>query len=177
MLVASTGRFEDRERASGQLKRGVKTVLITAMAQGADCTLVMGVNKYLYAPRMHQIVSNASCTSNCLGVVVKVLNETFGIERGFMTTIHSYTNDQRLLDLPHKGLRRARSAGLWRMRPTGRSKGYMPIRTPPCLDRLPGQSHSAIIDALSTRVAGSGWSRAWPGTRMNGATPAACAIW
>ena len=112
LVIESTGRFEDRESASGHLRPGVKKVVITAPASGADCTLVMGVNEKVYDPSKHTIVSNASCTSNCLAPVVKVLHEAFGIERGFMTTVHSYTNDQRLLDLPHKDLRRARSAGI-----------------------------------------------------------------
>ena len=112
LVIESTGRFEDRESASSHLKKGVRKVLITAPASGADCTLVMGVNETVFDPARHTIISNASCTSNCLAPVVKVLHEAFGIERGFMTTVHSYTNDQRLLDLPHKDLRRARAAGV-----------------------------------------------------------------
>ena len=178
----------------------------------------MGVNESLYDPRILNIVSNASCTSNCLAPVVKLLHQAFGIERGFMTTVHSYTNDQRILDLTHKDLRRARYPGqsmipnitgaaraIGRVIPemegrldrisirvptsfsevnrveeaaSGPLKGVLAYSNIPLVSiDYRGNPHSAIIDVLSTRVAGSGWSRAWPGTRMNGATPAACAIW
>ncbi len=112
IVVESTGRFTDREGASKHLSAGAKRVIVTAPSKDADVTLVLGVNEQAYDPAKHTIVSNASCTTNCLAPVAKVLLEKFGIQRGVMTTIHSYTNDQQLLDLPHKDLRRARAAAL-----------------------------------------------------------------
>ena len=107
-----TGLFKDREKASDHLDAGAKKVIISAPAKGADIMLVMGVNHQEYDPQRHNIVSNASCTTNCLAPVCKVLLEHFGIEKGIMTTTHAYTGDQRLLDFPHKDLRRARAAAL-----------------------------------------------------------------
>ncbi|MEM0053952.1 MAG: type I glyceraldehyde-3-phosphate dehydrogenase [Nitrososphaeria archaeon] len=111
-VIESTGLFTDRENASKHLSSGAKKVIISAPAKNPDLTVVMGVNNNLYDPSRHAIVSNASCTTNCLAPVVKVLDENFGIEKGFMTTCHAYTNDQRVLDLPHKDLRRARAAAM-----------------------------------------------------------------
>ena len=111
-VVESIGLFRDREKASWHLEAGAKKVVITAPAKGEDITIVMGVNHENYDPAKHNIVSNASCTTNCLAPFAKVLNEKFGIKRALMTTIHSYTNDQRILDLPHSDLRRARAAAL-----------------------------------------------------------------
>jgi glyceraldehyde 3-phosphate dehydrogenase len=107
-----TGLFRDRDKASGHLEAGAKKVIISAPAQGPDITVVMGVNHHEYDPQKHHIVSNASCTTNCLAPPCKVLLDRFGIEKGLMTTTHSYTGDQRLLDFPHKDLRRARSAAV-----------------------------------------------------------------
>ena len=107
-----TGRFRDRESASGHLDAGAEKVIISAPAKSPDITIVMGVNEQEYDGDNHHIVSNASCTTNCLAPVCKVLLDHFGIEKGLMTTIHSYTGDQRLLDFPHKDLRRARAAAL-----------------------------------------------------------------
>jgi len=112
LVFESTGRFTKRDDAAKHLAAGAKRVVITAPAKGPDVTVVMGVNEEAYDPAQHQIVSNASCTTNCLAPVAKVLHESFGILKGWMTTIHSYTNDQQLLDLPHKDLRRARAAAL-----------------------------------------------------------------
>jgi len=112
IVFESTGRFTDRDAAAKHLAAGAKKVIITAPAKGPDVTLVMGVNADKYDPAKHHIISNASCTTNCLAPVAKVLHEHFGIVRGWMTTVHSYTNDQNLLDLPHKDLRRARAAAL-----------------------------------------------------------------
>ncbi|OLB55801.1 MAG: type I glyceraldehyde-3-phosphate dehydrogenase [Nitrospirae bacterium] len=112
LVIESTGRFTDREGASRHLSAGAKRVIITAPAKDPDVTLVLGVNEQTYDPRSHQVISNASCTTNCLAPVAKVLLENFGIRHGVMTTIHSYTNDQQLLDLPHKDLRRARAAAV-----------------------------------------------------------------
>jgi glyceraldehyde 3-phosphate dehydrogenase len=111
-VVESTGLFRDRESASKHLAGGADKVLISAPASNPDVTLVMGVNHTIYNPRTHNIVSNASCTTNCLAPVAKILNDTYGIKNGHMTTIHSYTTTQRLLDLQHKDLRRARAAAM-----------------------------------------------------------------
>ncbi|HET9868530.1 MAG TPA: type I glyceraldehyde-3-phosphate dehydrogenase [Nitrospira sp.] len=112
VVIESTGRFTDREGAGKHLSAGAKQVIISAPAKDPDVTIVLGVNEDTFDPKTHHIVSNASCTTNCLAPVAKVLLETFGIKHGVMTTIHSYTNDQQLLDLPHKDLRRARAAGM-----------------------------------------------------------------
>lgn len=112
IVVEATGRFTDRAGASKHLEAGAKWVIITAPAKEEDITVVMGVNHHLIDPLQHKLISNASCTTNCLAPVAKVLHENFGIERGFATTVHSYTNDQRILDLPHKDLRRARAAAV-----------------------------------------------------------------
>ncbi|MGC8911969.1 MAG: type I glyceraldehyde-3-phosphate dehydrogenase [Nitrososphaeria archaeon] len=111
-VIESTGLFTDRENALKHITAGAKKVIISAPAKNPDLTVVMGVNNSLYDPGKHVIVSNASCTTNCLAPVVKVLDDNFGIEKGFMTTCHAYTNDQRVLDLPHKDLRRARAAAM-----------------------------------------------------------------
>jgi len=112
IVIESTGRFTEAKDASKHLKGTVKKVVISAPAKGEDITIVLGVNDGAYDPAKHNIISNASCTTNCLAPVVKVLHEKFGIEKGSMTTIHSYTNDQNVLDFPHKDLRRARAAAL-----------------------------------------------------------------
>ncbi|MGD8188452.1 glyceraldehyde-3-phosphate dehydrogenase [Brevibacillus ginsengisoli] len=112
IVVEATGKFKDREGASKHLTSGAKKVVITAPATGEDATIVMGVNDQIYDHEKHHIVSNASCTTNCLAPVAKVLHEAFGIEHGLMTTIHSYTNDQKNLDNPHKDIRRARACGM-----------------------------------------------------------------
>ena len=112
VVLESTGLFTKRDDAAKHLKAGAKRVVITAPAKNPDLTVVLGVNDEKYDPDQHKIISNASCTTNCLAPVAKVLNEQFGLKRGWMTTVHSYTNDQKLLDLPHKDLRRARAAGL-----------------------------------------------------------------
>ncbi len=112
IVIESTGLFTDRENAQKHLRDGVKKVIISAPAKGEDITVVLGVNHTKYNPAEHHIISNASCTTNCLAPIAKVLNDHFTIKRGLMNTIHSYTNDQQLLDLPHKDLRRARAAGL-----------------------------------------------------------------
>ncbi|RII27849.1 MAG: type I glyceraldehyde-3-phosphate dehydrogenase [Geobacter sp.] len=112
VVLESTGLFTAREKAELHLKAGAKKVIISAPATGEDLTVVMGVNHSLYDPKKHNIISNASCTTNCLAPVAKVLNDAFGIEKGLVTTVHSYTNDQNILDLPHKDLRRARAAAM-----------------------------------------------------------------
>ncbi len=112
LVVESTGFFTHRDGASGHLKAGARKVVISAPATDPDITLVLGVNHDQYDPKGHTLVSNASCTTNCLAPVAKLINDSLGIRKGLMTTIHSYTNDQRILDLPHKDLRRARAAGV-----------------------------------------------------------------
>jgi glyceraldehyde 3-phosphate dehydrogenase len=112
IVVESTGHFTDGPKAAAHLTGGAKKVIITAPAKEEDITIVLGVNEGKYDPIKHKIISNASCTTNCIAPIVKVLHETFGIEKGLMSTIHAYTNDQHILDQMHKDLRRARTAGL-----------------------------------------------------------------
>jgi glyceraldehyde 3-phosphate dehydrogenase len=110
IVVESTGKFRTREAAAAHLKGGARKVLISAPGKGVDFTVVLGVNSEAYDPERHDVISNASCTTNCVAPMVKVLHNAFGVERGFMTTVHAYTGDQMLIDGPHKDLRRARSA-------------------------------------------------------------------
>jgi glyceraldehyde 3-phosphate dehydrogenase len=112
VVLESTGRFLDRDSASKHIAQGAKKVVISAPAKNEDLTVAMGINEKSYDPAKHHILSNASCTTNCLAPVAKVLHEKWGIERGLMTTIHAYTNDQQILDFPHKDLRRARAAAI-----------------------------------------------------------------
>ncbi len=112
IVIESTGIFTDADKASGHLKGGAQKVIISAPAKGEDLTIVLGVNDHLYDSSKHHIVSNASCTTNCFATMVKVLNDSFGIEHGLMSTIHSYTNDQAILDQRHSDLRRARAAAM-----------------------------------------------------------------
>src|SRR5947207_13215644 len=111
LVIESTGLFTDAEKAAAHLRGGAKKVIITAPAKGEDITIVLGVNENMYDPAKHRIISNASSTTNCLAPAAKVLNDTYGIERGLMNTIHSYTNDQRILDQLDKHRRRSRTAG------------------------------------------------------------------
>ncbi|HEY0672128.1 MAG TPA: type I glyceraldehyde-3-phosphate dehydrogenase [Longimicrobiales bacterium] len=143
IVFESTGRFTDREAAAKHLAAGAKKVIITAPAKGEDITIVMGVNHKKYDAKAHSVISNASCTTNCLVPVVSVLREKFGFRRGMMMTIHSYTNDQNILDLPHKDLRRARAAAM-SMIPTttGAAKATSLV-----IPELKGK-----IDGLSIRV-------------------------
>ncbi len=112
IVIESVGIFTDAEKAGAHIRGGAKKVIISAPAKGEDLTIVLGVNDNMYDPARHNILSNASCTTNCLAPAAKVINDTFGIEKGLMNTIHSYTNDQRILDQVHSDLRRARSAGV-----------------------------------------------------------------
>jgi len=143
IVIESTGRFTKAEDARKHLRGSVKKVIISATAKNEDITIVLGVNEDKYDPRAHNVISNASCTTNCLAPVAKVIHENFGIKTAQMTTIHSYTNDQQLLDLPHKDLRRARAAGL-SMIPTstGAAKAVAPV-----LPELKGR-----FDGISVRV-------------------------
>ena len=112
IVLESTGLFTDKEKAAAHLKGGAKKVIISAPAKNEDVTIVLGVNENIYDPKAHNIISNASCTTNCIAPLIKVLHENFTVTKGLMTTIHSYTNDQVILDTVHKDIRRARSAGL-----------------------------------------------------------------
>ncbi len=112
VVVESTGAFTSREKAELHLRDTVQKVIISAPAKNPDITMVLGVNEHMYDPEKHHIISNASCTTNCLAPTLKVLHERFGVKKGYMVTVHAYTNDQRVLDLPHKDLRRARAAGI-----------------------------------------------------------------
>jgi glyceraldehyde 3-phosphate dehydrogenase len=156
VVVESTGIFVDREGASGHLEAGARKVLISAPAKQPDLTLVIGVNDDMYDKASHHIVSNASCTTNCLAPVTKVIHDTFGIEHGLMTTIHSYTNDQRVLDLPHKDLRRARAAGLSMIPTTTGAARAVGEVLPALKGKLDGMSmrvptpNVSVIDAVYT---------------------------
>jgi glyceraldehyde 3-phosphate dehydrogenase len=112
IVIESTGLFTTREKAAMHLEAGAQKVIISAPAKGEDLTVVLGVNDDMYDPATHHVISNASCTTNCVAPMAKVLDDAFGVEQGFMTTIHAYTNDQQILDLPHKDLRRARAAAV-----------------------------------------------------------------
>ena len=112
VVIESSGKFRTRETAAGHLDAGANRVIISAPGKGVDATIVMGINESIYDPARHTVVSNASCTTNCVAPMVKVLQDAFGIEQGFMTTVHAYTNDQNVLDGPHKDARRARAAGV-----------------------------------------------------------------
>jgi glyceraldehyde 3-phosphate dehydrogenase len=112
LVLECSGLFTDRDQAAKHLSAGAKKVIVSAPAKGADVTICYGVNHTAFDPKKHDVISNASCTTNCLSPVAKVLHESFGVKRGLMTTIHSYTNDQRILDLPHSDMRRARAAAL-----------------------------------------------------------------
>ena len=140
VVVESTGYFRDREGAQKHIDAGAKRVLISAPAKNPDITVVMGVNHTEFDPNKHNIISNASCTTNCLSPVVKVLLEKFGFLRGFMTTIHSYTNDQRILDLPHKDLRRARAAALSMIPTTTGAAKAVALVLPEVKGKLDGMS-------------------------------------
>ncbi|MBU4128635.1 type I glyceraldehyde-3-phosphate dehydrogenase [bacterium] len=143
VVIESTGMFRDREGAEKHLNAGAKKVIISAPAKGEDITIVLGVNEKEYNSEKHHIISNASCTTNCLAPVAKVLLDNFGIKKGLMTTIHSYTNDQVILDSPHKDLRRARAAGL-SMIPTTTGAAKATALT---LPQLKGK-----IDGLAIRI-------------------------
>jgi glyceraldehyde 3-phosphate dehydrogenase len=148
VVVESTGRFTDRAGASKHLEAGAKKVVISAPAKEEDITIVLGVNEGRYDPAKHHIISNASCTTNCLAPVAKVVLTAFGIKHGFMTTIHSYTNDQQILDLPHKDLRRARAAAM-SMIPTstGAAKAVGLV-----LPELKGKMHGLAIRVPTPNV-------------------------
>jgi len=143
VIVESTGKFKTRDEALKHVRGSVKKVIFSAPATDPDATIVLGVNEHTYDPGKHHVLSNASCTTNCLAPVAKVVHEAFGIEKAFMTTIHSYTNDQRILDQPHKDLRRARAAAISQIpTTTGAAKAVGLV-----LPELKGK-----IDGISIRV-------------------------
>ena len=156
IVMESTGLFRDRDSAAKHLHAGAKKVIISAPAKKPDITIVLGVNDDTYDPGNHHILSNASCTTNCLAPVAKVLMENFGIKKGLMTTIHSYTNDQRILDLPHKDLRRARAAALSMIPTTTGAAAAVSLVLPALEGRLDGISirvptpNVSVVDLVVT---------------------------
>ncbi len=156
VVLESTGRFTARDKAELHLKAGAKKVIISAPATGEDITIVMGVNSHLYDPKKHNILSNASCTTNCLAPVAKVLNDNFGIEKGLVTTVHSYTNDQNILDLPHKDLRRARAAAMSMIPTTTGAAKAVSLVLPELKGKLDGMAirvptpNVSVVDLVAT---------------------------
>lgn len=156
VVLEATGRFTARDKAELHLKAGAKKVIISAPATGEDITIVMGVNHTLYDAKKHHIISNASCTTNCLAPVAKVLNDCFGIEKGLVTTVHSYTNDQNILDLPHKDLRRARAAALSMIPTTTGAAKAVSLVLPELKGKLDGMAirvptpNVSVVDLVAT---------------------------
>lgn len=155
-VLESTGIFTARENAEMHLKAGAKKVIISAPATGEDITVVMGVNHELYDGKKHNIISNASCTTNCLAPVAKVLHEAFGLEKGLVTTVHSYTNDQNILDLPHKDLRRARAAAMSMIPTSTGAAKAVALVLPELKGRLDGMAirvptpNVSVVDLVAT---------------------------
>ena len=149
IVVESTGIFTDAKKAAAHLEGGAKKVIISAPAKNEDITLVIGVNERSYDPKKHTVVSNASCTTNCIAPVVKVLHESFGMRRGFMSTIHSYTNDQRILDQAHEDLRRARSAGMSIIPTTTGAARAVTLVLPELVGRIHGMAFRVPTPAVS----------------------------
>ena len=155
-VLESTGIFTAREKAEMHLKAGAKKVIISAPATGEDITVVMGVNHELYDAKKHNIISNASCTTNCLAPVAKVLHEAFGLEKGLVTTVHSYTNDQNILDLPHKDLRRARAAAMSMIPTSTGAAKAVALVLPELKGRLDGMAirvptpNVSVVDLVAT---------------------------
>jgi glyceraldehyde 3-phosphate dehydrogenase len=156
VVFECTGLFREKAKAEAHRKAGAKKVIISAPAKNEDLTVVMGVNSDKYDPKKHHILSNASCTTNCLAPVAKVLNDTFGIEKGLMTTIHSYTNDQRILDLPHKDLRRARAAAVSMIPTTTGAARAVGLVLPELQGKLDGMAmrvptpNVSVVDLVAT---------------------------
>ncbi|MFP6662732.1 MAG: type I glyceraldehyde-3-phosphate dehydrogenase [Deltaproteobacteria bacterium] len=154
IAVESTGFFASKEKASAHIAAGAKKVIISAPAGGVDLTVVFGVNHTNYDPAEHHVISNASCTTNCLAPFAKVLNDTFGIKRGLMTTIHSYTNDQKILDLPHSDLRRSRAAALSMIPTTTGAARAVSLVLPELAGKLDGMAirvptpNTSIVDLV-----------------------------
>ncbi len=156
LVLESTGLFTAKEKAAMHLQAGAKQVVISAPATNEDITVVMGVNDHLYDPSKHFIISNASCTTNCLAPVAKVINDAFGIEHGLVTTVHSYTNDQNILDLPHKDLRRARAAALSMIPTTTGAAKAVSLVLPELKGKLDGMAirvptpNVSVVDLVAT---------------------------
>ncbi len=156
VVLESTGIFTSKEKASMHIQAGAGKVVISAPATDEDITIVMGVNDHLYDPQQHVIISNASCTTNCLAPVAKVLHEAFGIEKGLVTTVHSYTNDQNILDLPHKDLRRARAAAMSMIPTTTGAAKAVSLVLPELKGKLDGMairvptSNVSVVDLVVT---------------------------
>ncbi|MFZ2455517.1 MAG: type I glyceraldehyde-3-phosphate dehydrogenase [Candidatus Altiarchaeia archaeon] len=156
VVIESTGRFTDKAGAGKHITAGAKKVIISAPAKDPDVTIVMGVNEKTYDAKKHNIISNASCTTNCLAPMAKVLNDKFGIQKGLMTTIHSYTNDQMLLDLPHKDLRRARAACLSMIPTSTGAASALSLVIPELKGKLDGMSirvptpNVSVVDLVAT---------------------------
>lgn len=175
VVVESTGLFTERAAAARHLEAGARKVIVSAPAKGEDLTVVMGVNEEAYDPAEHHLLSNASCTTNCLAPVVKVLHREFGLEKGVMTTVHSYTNDQRLLDLPHSDLRRARAAGM-NLIPTSTGAARAVSRVLPELEgRLDGMAVRVPTPNVSLTDLTAVLSRAATAEEVNAALKAAAA--
>jgi len=150
IVVESTGRFTDGEKARAHIDGGgAKKVIISAPAKGEDLTVVLGVNDNMYDPAKHAVISNASCTTNCIAPVVKVMHEAFGVDRGFMTTIHAYTNDQVILDTVHKDLRRARAAGINIVPTTTGAAKAVTLVIPELKGRLDGMAFRVPVATVS----------------------------
>ncbi|MSQ15549.1 MAG: type I glyceraldehyde-3-phosphate dehydrogenase [Dehalococcoidia bacterium] len=149
IVIESTGIFTDAKQAAGHLEGGAKKVIISAPAKNEDITLVIGVNERSYDPKKHTVVSNASCTTNCIAPVVKVLHESFGVRRGLMSTIHSYTNDQRILDQAHEDLRRARSAALSIIPTTTGAARAVTLVLPELVGKIHGMAFRVPTPAVS----------------------------
>ncbi len=149
IVVESTGLFTDADKAAAHRQGGAKKVVISAPAKGEDLTVVLGVNEHMYDPARHHIISNASCTTNCIAPVVKVLHDNFGVQLGFMTTVHAYTNDQRILDQVHKDLRRARSAGQNIIPTTTGAAKAVTLVIPELKGRLDGMAFRVPVPTVS----------------------------
>ncbi len=155
LVIESTGRFTDATKSKAHMDAGAKRVIITSPAQNEDITIVLGVNDELYDPAKHFIVSNASCTTNCLAPMAKVLRDSFGLKQGFMNTIHSYTNDQVILDFPHKDLRRARAAAVSIIPTSTGAAKAIGLVLPDCKGKLDGMSmrvptpDGSVVDLVS----------------------------
>jgi glyceraldehyde 3-phosphate dehydrogenase len=149
IVLECTGLFTAREKAALHLKAGAKKVVISAPAKDEDITLCIGVNEELYDPKAHNIISNASCTTNCLAPVAKVINNNFGIVKGLMTTVHAFTNDQRILDLPHKDLRRARAASLSMIPTTTGAAKAVALVLPELKGKLDGMAIRVPVPTVS----------------------------
>jgi glyceraldehyde 3-phosphate dehydrogenase len=149
VVIESTGLFTDAKQAAAHLQGGAKKVLISAPAHNEDITIVLGVNEDKYDPNKHNIISNASCTTNCIAPVVKVLHQNFGVSKGFMTTIHAYTNDQRILDMVHKDLRRARAAAMNIVPTTTGAASAVALVIPELKGRLHGLAFRVPVATVS----------------------------